>query len=243
VPRPPSTPPPALLPERRVALLRLAALVVAVAVSFALVLLLVGNGEDDLREPVEDLGAWGAPVFVLLMAGLTCAFFPFPVMAAVSGIVFGTAGGTVVSILGGTLGATLAFLIARRFGAGPVEALAGERLRGLIDAVSRRGFVAVLYLRIFPGVPRDLANYLCGLTRIELASYVAATLLGISPRAYAYTALGGSLGDLGNTQSVVAVALLVAMALLGLWLVGRDVRRPGSGPGSSSPAGRSAGRR
>ena len=217
--KPPSTP----AAERRAARLRLAAVALSVAMAFALVLLLIGRDAGDVRRTVDAFGAWAPAAFVVLAVLLTCAFFPFPVIAAASGVLFGVAGGTALSIAGGTLGALVAFAIARRFGAAPVAALAGERLRRLIDAVSRRGFVAVLYLRIFPGVPRDLSNYLCGLTTIGVAPYAAATLLGISPRAYAYTALGGSLGDLGNTQSIVAVGLLVAMGLLGLVLVRRDV--------------------
>lgn len=219
MPKRPST------PERRAAWLRLAAVALAVAVAFGLVLAVVGRDADDLRRTVDGFGGWAAAAFVALGIALTCAFFPFPVLAAASGVLFGVAGGTALSIVSGTLGALAAFAIARRFGAAPVAALAGQRLRRLIDAVSRRGFVAVLYLRIFPGVPRDLANYLCGLTSIGVVPYAAATLIGISPRAYAYTALGGSLGDLGNTQSIVAVSLLVAMGLLGLVLVRRDVRR------------------
>ena len=210
--------------ERRAALALLGALVLAVAVAFALVWFLVGHSVAEVRETVDGFGAWAPIGFTVLMVGLTCAFFPFPVLAAASGVLFGVAGGTALSILGGTLGALAAFAIARRFGAAPVEALAGERLLKLIDAVSRRGFVAVLYLRIFPGVPRDLANYLCGLTAIPVLPYALATLIGISPRAYAYTALGGSFDDLRSTQALVAVGLLVAMGLLGLVLVRRDVR-------------------
>ena len=88
----------------------------------------------------------------------------------------------------------------------------------------RRGFVAVLYARIVPGVPRDLANYAFGLTRVTLGAYTAATLLGIAPRAFAYTALGGSLGDFDSPESIIAIALLVAMGVLGLVLVRRDLR-------------------
>lgn len=162
--------------------------------------------------------------FVVLMIGLTCAFFPFPVIAAASGVLFGTVGGTALSVVGGTLGALAAFTIARSFGAGPVAALAPERLRRLIDAVGRRGFLAVLYLRILPGVPRDLANYLCGLTTIGPLPYAAATLIGIAPRAYAYTALGGSLGDLRSPQAIGAIAVLATMGALGLLLLRRDLR-------------------
>jgi len=195
-------------------------------VLFVLALVLVAEDPETIRRRVDTLGTAAPVAFVALMAGLTCAFFPFPVMAAAGGLAFGTAAGTALAVLGGTLGAVAAFAIARRFGAGSVRALAGPRLQGLLAAVQRRGFVAVLYLRIFPGVPRDLANYLCGLTTIPLASYALATLIGIAPRAFAYTALGGSFGDLGSPEAIVAVALLVGMGLLGLALVRRDL-----GPG------------
>ena len=55
---------------------------------------------------------------------------------------------------------------------------------------------------------------------------MAATVIGIAPRAFAYTALGGSLGSLDSTESVVAIATLVAMGVLGLVLVRRDLRAP-----------------
>jgi len=211
--------------ERRVALARLAATGLAIALAFAGVLLLLGHEASDVRRAVDGFGAWAPVAFCVLVVALTCALFPFPVLAAASGVLFGTAGGTALSIAGGTLGALAAFGIARSFGAAPVAALAPERLRRIVDAVSERGFAAVLLLRIAPAVPRDVVNYLCGLTTIGVRPYFAATLIGISPRAYAYTALGGSFGDLGSPQAVVAVALLGAMALLGLVLLARERRR------------------
>lgn len=214
---------------KRGASLRLAAVAAAVAVGFGLVLLVLGRDGAELRETVDGAGAWAPVAFVALAVGLTCALFPFPVVAAAGGVLFGTAEGTAYSILGGWLGALAAFTIARRLGAEPLAALAGERLRRGLDAVSERGFSAVLLLRVVPGVPRDLANYLCGLTSVRVLPYAAATLIGIAPRAYAYTALGGSLGDLGSPQSVVAVSLLTAMALLGLGLLARERRRPRPG--------------
>ena len=99
----------------------------------------------------------------------------------------------------------------------------GDRLARVQEAIERRGFVAVLYARIVPGVPRDLANYAFGLTRVGLGAFAAATVIGIVPRAFAYTALGGSLGSFDSTESVLAIATLVGMGLLGLVLVRRDV--------------------
>ena len=213
--------------DRAVALWRLGGVALAVAVAFALVALLVPHSGEGLRRTIADLGPLAPLVFVLLTTALTCTLFPFPVLAAASGLLFGTALGTAVSILGGLAGAVAAFLIARAGGARPVATLAGPRLRRLLAGVGRHGFLAVLYLRIVPGVPRDLANYAVGLTPVGLGAYTAATLLGLAPRAFAYTALGDSfsLGRPASPEAVAAVAVLVALGLLGLLLVLRDVRR------------------
>jgi uncharacterized membrane protein YdjX (TVP38/TMEM64 family) len=220
--------------DRAVALWRLGTLVLAVAATFALVTLLVPHSAAELRRAVADLGPLAPLAFVLVTAALSCALFPFPVLAAASGLLFGTALGTAVSTAGGLGGAVAAFLVARAGGARPVAALAGPRLRRLLAGIGRHGFLAVLYLRIVPGVPRDLANYAVGLTPVGLGAYTAATLLGLAPRAFAYTALGSSfsLGRPASPEAVVAVSVLVALGLLGLLLVARDVRRA---RGSRSP--------
>jgi uncharacterized membrane protein YdjX (TVP38/TMEM64 family) len=69
--------------------------------------------------------------------------------------------------------------------------------------------------------------------------FAAATALGAAPRAFAYTALGGSLDDLGSPEAIVAIVVLVVMAVGGLVAL----RRSGSGAGWSSRASRTAGPR
>ncbi len=153
---------------------------------------------------------------MLLSAALTVAFFPGPLLAGASGLLFGTAAGFPLSLCAAVLGASAAFLIARAAGREPVERLAGPRVRALRDAVARRGFLAVLYARIVPGVPYNLVNYGAGLTAIRLPVFAAATALGAAPRAFAYTALGGSLDDLGSPEAIIAIVVLVVMAVGGL---------------------------
>ena len=50
---------------------------------------------------------------------------------------------------------------------------------------------------------------------MRLGTFVAATALGSAPRAFAYTALGGSLSDLTSPYAIVAGAVLVLMAVGG----------------------------
>jgi uncharacterized membrane protein YdjX (TVP38/TMEM64 family) len=212
-------------PTRRAAALRLAALAVALA-TFVFVLALSGSlSAQRVRDWVDGYGAAGPLVFILVSASLTVVLFPGPVLAAASGLLFGTALGTPVSIASATLGATLAFSLSRWWAHDAVVALAGRRLRALREWVGRRGFLTVLYARIAPGVPYTLVNYAAGLTPIALRSFVAATAIGVAPRAFAYTALGGSLGDLGSPEALAAVGVLVAMALVGVVLARRDLAR------------------
>ena len=217
--------------SRAAAGLRLAALA-GVLAAFVLVLALTGSlSATRVRGWVDGFGVAGPLVFIAVSASLTVVLFPGPVLAAASGLLFGTALGTPVSIASATLGATMAFCVARWWAHDAVVALAGPRLQALRAWVGRRGFVTVLYARIAPGVPYTLVNYAAGLTPIALRSFVAATALGVAPRAFAYTALGGSLGNLGSPEALVAIGVLVAMALGGLVLARRDIagaraRRP-----------------
>ena len=216
-----------MTPPRRAAALLLAALAAALAAFVAVLGLSGAVSATRVRGWVDGYGAAGPLVFVAVSALLTVVLFPGPVLAAASGLLFGTALGTPVSIVAATLGATLAFSLSRWWAHDAVVALAGPRLRALRAWVGARGFLTVLYARIAPGVPYTLVNYAAGLTPIALRAFVAATALGVAPRAFAYTALGGSLGDLRSPEALVAVGVLVAMALAGLALARRDLRRAG----------------
>jgi uncharacterized membrane protein YdjX (TVP38/TMEM64 family) len=214
-----------VLGARRVAALRLVALGATLAACVAVLALSGSLSADRVRDWVDGYGAAGPLVFIAVSASLTVVLFPGPVLAAASGLLFGTALGTPVSIASATLGATLAFSLSRWWARDAVVALAGPRLMALRAWVGRRGFLTVLYARIVPGVPYTLVNYAAGLTPIALRSFVAATAIGVAPRAFAYTALGGSLGNLRSPEAYIAVAVLVVMALAGLALARRDLAR------------------
>jgi uncharacterized membrane protein YdjX (TVP38/TMEM64 family) len=206
------------------AMLRVAVLAGAL-VTFVAVLALSGSlSAQRVRDWVDGYGAAGPLVFIAVSASLTVVLFPGPVLAGASGLLFGTALGTPVSIASATLGATLAFCVSRWWAHDAIVALAGPRLTALREWVGRRGFLTVLYARIAPGVPYTLVNYAAGLTPIALRAFVAATAIGVAPRAFAYTALGGSLGNLDSPEALAAVGVLVAMAVVGIGLARREAR-------------------
>ena len=204
---------------------RVAALVVVLAGVWLALVSNVPLSSDRVRDAIDPLGAAAIPAFILVSALLTCALFPGPLLAGASGLLFGTAVGTPVAIVAATLGAVVAFTIARFVAHGAVERLAGPRLTRIQEWIEQRGFWAVLYARIAPGVPYSMLNYIAGVTRIGLPAFAAATAIGIAPRAFAYTALGGSLDDLGSPEAIAAFVMLVVMAVVGVVVLRRESAR------------------
>lgn len=196
---------------------------------FVVGLLIAPHSARHFRHEFAGLGVWGPLAVIAAYTLLTCAFVPGPVVAGASGLLFGTALGTTVAILSATLGASAAFLIARTLAQRPYGALARGRLRDWTARIEGRGFLAVLYARIVPGAPFALISYAAGLTRVGLRDFAVATAIGALPRAFAYAALGGSIGDYSSPQALVAIGVLVAMGVGGaglLWHTRRRVRRP-----------------
>jgi uncharacterized membrane protein YdjX (TVP38/TMEM64 family) len=197
-----------------------------VLVAFLALLALTGSlSSDRVRGWIDGYGAAGPLVFIAVSSALTVVLFPGPLLSGASGLLFGTALGTPVSIVAATCGASLAFALSRWWAHDAVVDVAGPRLLALRAWVGARGFQSVLLSRIAPGVPYNLVNYAAGLTPVSLAVFAAATALGVAPRAFAYTALGGHLDDLGSPEAIVAGCLLVVEGLVGVWLI----RRTGSG--------------
>lgn len=208
---------------------RLVTMGVVVAGGSAAALLLRGPSQGGIERTIEDAGALAPLAFVALYVVLTVLCFPGGVLTAAGGALFGTALGTLLAVIGATLGATAAFLLARRVGREQVEQIAGRRMDTMDRSLGRRGFLAVIYVRLIPLLPFNLLNYVAGVTAIRVRDYVPATAVGIIPGAFAYAALGSSLGDPASAEFIAAVAMIVVLAV-GAPLIDRYLRARGGVP-------------
>src|SRR5205814_8607448 len=136
-------------------------------------------------------------------------------------------------------------LIGRHLAGASAGVLLGRRGAAVAEFLERRGFWAVLYVRLVPGLPFNSLNYAAGLSRLRARDMFAGTGLGFAPRTFAYAAVGGSISNVGSTEAVVAVAIGVVMAIVGAVLARgqiaaerrRNVGRadqPGPEPGQTS---------
>lgn len=211
----------------RAARVRLALVAVVLLGALLWPLLGGGPGADEVESVVDDSGLLGPVVFVALYAALTVLLVPGVVLTLAAGALFGPWIGTLLTVLGATAGASAAFAIARRLGRDPLGAVSGQRVARLNSWLAERGFRAVLYARLVPIVPFSALNYAAGLTDLRPRDYVAATAIGIVPGAFAYAALGGSLGDPRSTAFLGAVALVALLTGIGTVAARRHRRRTG----------------
>ncbi len=195
------------------------ALILLAAVAAAV---LIRPDPDDIEEAFTGLGIFGPLLFVLAYIALTVLLVPGAPLTIAAGALFGVVGGGIVVMVGATTGAGLAFMISRRSTRGAVERARGARLEALERRFGGQGFPAMLMLRLIPLVPFNALNYAAGATAISTRDYMLATLIGIAPGVFVFTALGAGLSDPLSPLFIAAVLLLIGMSLL-TWRVSRRV--------------------
>lgn len=197
-----------------------------------LVVVLVGAGAvftvggfvstAEVRDAVEGLGPVAPVAYVVLAAVLAAAMVPGPVLAGASGLLFGAALGTVVSLSSATLTAVIARRLGRAAGLDGARAILGpERAAATEDLLARRGLLAVVAQRLMPGVPDAPATYAFGALGATTFQVVVGTLIGAAPRAFAYTAVGASLEDPGSPLAVAGVVVWALVSIAGAEIVRR----------------------
>ena len=208
---------------RRVAIRRL---VLSGAAIGTAILVLVATGSlptpDEVRDWGDGLGDWAYVAFVPLFVAANF-LITWPILAGAAGLLFGTATGTLLALAGVTAASITQMFVARKLASGHHGNLLPERTKQVEDFLTRHGAVAVMESRIVPLMPWGIVNYSAGLTRLRFRDLALGTVVGGTPKVFAYTALGGSLDNLTSPEAIVAVALLATLAVAGALFVRRQI--------------------
>ncbi|MEU8895604.1 TVP38/TMEM64 family protein [Nocardia sp. NPDC048505] len=180
---------------------------------------------ESVRGLVQDTGPAAPFVYVVVSAVLGAILVPGPIMAASSGLLFGPLVGTFVT-LGATVGtATISAFLGRRAGRSSARGLLGAERADRVDAqIERLGLWAVVGQRFVPGIPDAMASYVFGAFGVPLWQMAVGALIGSAPRAFVYTALGASIGDLSAPLAYSAIAVWCVTASLGAFAAHRGYR-------------------
>jgi uncharacterized membrane protein YdjX (TVP38/TMEM64 family) len=228
-------------PARRNAYIRLAVLVVALAVAgYVAYRLGIFELSDSRRLADAIRRARDVPalplLFVLGYVIATVFGLPGTVFTLAGGAIFGTALGSLLNWAGATLGALGAYALVRWLGSDAVRQFLGRRARALDVLTSKAGFATLFRLRLIPVVPFNALNFAAGLAPAPFRAYALSTALGIIPGTIVYTyfadsLVAGATGARRNAFAHVAIASALLIALSFVPTLARHLRRPhSSGP-------------
>ncbi len=226
------------IPRRRVV-----AAAIGIVILVAIALLVPLPTAVQLRDWARSLGPWFPLAFLVAHSLGTVLPFPRTAFTLAAGLLFGSGLGIALAVTASTISAVLAVVLVRAFG----WQLAGLVSHPTIDAVDahlrRRGWLAVLSLRLIPAVPFSVINYAAGATAVRLGPYAAATLVGLFPGTAAVVILGDALTGSVNPLLVLISLCTACVGVAGLAFELRNHRRkaaaapPPDAPEPAHPAG------
>ncbi len=212
---------------------RISLLVLLVAVGVTLATTADDLSVEGIRATVDGVGPLAPLAYVLLYTVAAVLLLPGTPFTVTAGVVFGPALGLVVALAGATMGATGSFLVGRAVGRDAVAELAGDRVQRIDQALARRGFVAVLIVRLIPLFPFNVLNLVCGVTALRLRDYVLGTAIGIVPGSALLAVAGGSIDDPTSPVFIGSVTGFIVLAVV-TGLIARRLR-PEDVAGSDGP--------
>ena len=172
---------------------------------------------NDLLTWVDGLGLWAPLVLILIWIPVCVLMGPGSILTLGTGFLFGVVKGTILVSIGSTLGASVSFLVGRKFARGWVGAkIAGDEKFAAIDrAVGREGWKIVLLTRLSPVIPFNLLNYGLSITRVRFWHYVLASWIGMLPGTIMYVYIGTTLKTLAEAAGSPDTGIAGKIAFFG----------------------------
>lgn len=177
-------------------------------------------------------------VFLILFATVIAVGLPgTAILWLSSGMIFGTVGGAILSVLGATLAAAVTNLLIRTAFGRWLDQRAGEareRVRHFLH--SGNAFLLVVP-RLVPFFPLFVVNVVFSAAGVPRKAYLLSTLFGLIPLATIFASIGSQLSDASQLSGVRASSLIMApkflvplasllvITLIGWWIYHRTEAR------------------
>jgi len=164
------------------------------------------------------LPEWGilAPVIFVGLQALQVIIAPIPgeVTGILGGYLFGEWVGLFYSTIGLTVGSVAAFAAGRWLGAHYVQRLVSPDIwRKLGFIIEAEGTILCFVIFLIPGLPKDIACYLFGLSPMPFWVFTIISTLGRIPGTWVLSAQGAHTASGDYTEVVLLTAIVVAVAL------------------------------
>lgn len=178
-----------------------------------------------LRDWAESAGPWFPLAFLLAHIVMTLVPVPRTAFTLAAGLLFGPVLGVVIAVAASAASAMIAMLLVRAAG-WQLNRLVRHRSIDTVDErLRKRGWPAILSLRLIPVVPFSAINYAAGASTVGVLPYGLATLAGLLPGTAAVVILGDALAGHPSPLLALVSVCIGALGVTGLVIEIRHYRQ------------------
>lgn len=135
-----------------------------------------------------------------------------------AGYMYGFWLGYLYSMIGAFLGSVLTYYIAKILGHDAMHLIFGEeKIRKMLRTLnSKKAVVLVFIIFLIPGVPKDLCNYVAGLSEMKLKPFLIVSLIGRTPGMMGSLLIGRQIQIGGYMSAAIIAGVAVVLFILGI---------------------------
>lgn len=172
-----------------------------------------------IREWIMGFGKFSILAYVILHTVIVVScLVPGEVIQAAGGYLFGTFGGTGLSLVGLLAGSIITFLIGRLFGENLLEKVLPQKhflkMKSLVNKPQNRIVIFALYL--IPGIPKDILGYVSGITSIKMKEFAVICIVARIPGVVMSTFFGANLYHKNYKILVIMGICVLVLLVLGI---------------------------
>ena len=190
--------------------------IVLICVGFALGAYFTRKGfhltPESFKTFVLSLGILGPIIYVGIFVIRPLFLIPSIALFIGGGLAFGPVLGPAYASFGAALGGAVGFWISRKMGHDYV--IKKLKLGAEMIDNTKFSFSVVFLLSLLPIMPVTVINYGAGLSTMKFKNYIAAHILGITPRAFAYGFFGSTLLEIGSAKFRAALLVLIILGIV-----------------------------
>ncbi|MDR2610424.1 MAG: VTT domain-containing protein [Clostridiales Family XIII bacterium] len=144
------------------------------------------------------------------------AFLPGQALQFAAGYAFSFILALLLSLIGIAIGTVITFYLGRIFGKDMVYLVFGkEKLHRFVTLLnSKKAFVAVFLLYLFPGIPKDIFSYAAGISEFKVLPFTATSIVARTPALAVSLLVGSMLYTHNYTGIIIVSAVVVAIAVI-----------------------------
>lgn len=161
---------------------------------------------------------WTVPLFITGTVIASVISFPLIFFLVLGGILFGAYWGTLLNWSAALAGATLSYFLGLYLGKPLFRSFTQKKAPALGEWIKRKGFWAILILRVVGVFPFTVVNFVAGASRIRLSNYLLATALGMLPGTFLISYFSDSILQGTVHFPSKSAQLLWGFSLLLLWV-------------------------